>query len=92
MGKVPPKILVPKFQFEYLIFALQPPRYRIDNWDEMMMKRDERLTGHKRGQTVRLVHHTVLACPLNTSSIAVEPRCAARFRDEQRMDDRKYLG
>ncbi|EDR12640.1 small secreted protein [Laccaria bicolor S238N-H82] len=29
----------------------KPPRYRIDNWDEMMMKRDERLTGHKRGQT-----------------------------------------
>lgn len=71
---------------------LQPPRYRIDNWDEMMMKRDERLTGHKRGQTVRLVQHAILACPFNTSWITVKPRCTARFRDEQRMDDRKYLG
>ncbi|KAL9713016.1 hypothetical protein Ac2012v2_004257 [Leucoagaricus gongylophorus] len=29
----------------------KPPRYNIDRWDEMMMQRDERLTGHKRGQT-----------------------------------------
>ncbi|TFL05825.1 small secreted protein [Pterulicium gracile] len=26
------------------------PRYRIDAWDQMMMDRDRRLTGHKRGQ------------------------------------------
>jgi hypothetical protein len=30
----------------------QPPRYNIDAWDEMMMDRDRRLTGHPRGQTV----------------------------------------
>ncbi|KAF9462003.1 small secreted protein [Collybia nuda] len=28
----------------------KPARYNIDNWDDMMMRRDERLTGHKRGQ------------------------------------------
>ncbi|KAJ3568816.1 hypothetical protein NP233_g5462 [Leucocoprinus birnbaumii] len=33
----------------------KPPRYQIDRWDEMMMNRDERLTGHKRGQTVCLL-------------------------------------
>ncbi|RDB20154.1 hypothetical protein Hypma_012953 [Hypsizygus marmoreus] len=29
----------------------KPARYGIDNWDDMMMRRDERLTGNKRGQT-----------------------------------------
>ncbi|GLB34209.1 putative small secreted protein [Lyophyllum shimeji] len=29
----------------------KPPRYHIDNWEDMMMRRDERLTGHRRGQT-----------------------------------------
>ncbi|KLO05343.1 small secreted protein [Schizopora paradoxa] len=29
----------------------KPPRYNIDNWDEMMMERDRRLTGHLRGQS-----------------------------------------
>lgn len=33
---------------------LQPPRYNIDNWEEMMMERDRRLTGHRRGQRVRV--------------------------------------
>jgi len=28
----------------------KPPRYKIDTWDEMMMGRDARLTGHFRGQ------------------------------------------
>ncbi|TDL29897.1 small secreted protein [Rickenella mellea] len=28
----------------------KPPRYKIDAWDEMMMERDRRLTGHTRGQ------------------------------------------
>ncbi|KAL5529993.1 hypothetical protein ACEPAF_6250 [Sanghuangporus sanghuang] len=28
----------------------KPPRYHIDDWDEMMMERDKRLTGHRRGQ------------------------------------------
>ncbi|THH08805.1 hypothetical protein EW145_g2451 [Phellinidium pouzarii] len=28
----------------------KPPRYNIDDWDEMMMERDKRLTGHRRGQ------------------------------------------
>ncbi|KAM6496208.1 small secreted protein [Amanita muscaria] len=28
----------------------KPPRYHVDRWEEMMMTRDERLTGHKRGQ------------------------------------------
>ncbi|KZO98087.1 small secreted protein [Calocera viscosa TUFC12733] len=28
------------------------PRYSIDNWDEMMMTRDEQLTGSRRGQTM----------------------------------------
>ncbi|PCH40973.1 small secreted protein [Wolfiporia cocos MD-104 SS10] len=29
----------------------KPPRYHIDAWEEMMMGRDKRLTGHQRGQT-----------------------------------------
>ncbi|KAF8632305.1 hypothetical protein AX15_001930 [Amanita polypyramis BW_CC] len=29
----------------------KPPRYHVDRWEEMMMKRDERLTGHRRGQS-----------------------------------------
>jgi len=28
----------------------KPARYHIDAWDEMMMDRDARLTGHRRGQ------------------------------------------
>ncbi|OBZ70123.1 hypothetical protein A0H81_09658 [Grifola frondosa] len=28
----------------------KPVRYGLDPWDEMMMERDQRLTGHKRGQ------------------------------------------
>ncbi|KAI8052355.1 hypothetical protein BDF22DRAFT_516464 [Syncephalis plumigaleata] len=28
------------------------PRYNIDNWDQSMMRRDERLTGSPRGQQV----------------------------------------
>ncbi|KAH8083644.1 hypothetical protein HD553DRAFT_312848 [Filobasidium floriforme] len=30
----------------------KPPRYNLDHWDQMMMARDERLTGSWRGQTV----------------------------------------
>ncbi|PBK93879.1 small secreted protein [Armillaria gallica] len=29
----------------------KPPRYGIDSWDEMMMRRDKLLTGHVRGQS-----------------------------------------
>ena len=32
---------------------MQPVRHNVDAWDEMMMDRDKRLTGHKRGQQVR---------------------------------------
>ncbi|TBU33027.1 small secreted protein [Dichomitus squalens] len=28
----------------------KPVRHNVDAWDEMMMDRDKRLTGHKRGQ------------------------------------------
>ncbi|KAG8928479.1 hypothetical protein FRC02_006848 [Tulasnella sp. 418] len=28
----------------------KPPRYRIDQWEEMMMERDKRITGSIRGQ------------------------------------------
>lgn len=41
------------------VYFFQPARYNIDNWDDMMMRRDERLTGHKRGQTVRLRSHSL---------------------------------
>lgn len=30
----------------------QPIRHSLDDWERMMMKRDERLTGSLRGQTV----------------------------------------
>ncbi|PPQ94809.1 hypothetical protein CVT25_007446 [Psilocybe cyanescens] len=33
----------------------KPPRYSIDNWDTMMMKRDKQLTGHTRGQSANPV-------------------------------------
>jgi hypothetical protein len=29
----------------------KPPRYNMDMWDTMMMDRDERLTGTRRGQS-----------------------------------------
>ncbi|KAJ7098664.1 small secreted protein [Mycena belliarum] len=29
----------------------KPPRYGLERWDEMMIARDYRLTGHNRGQT-----------------------------------------
>ncbi|KAJ7639445.1 small secreted protein [Roridomyces roridus] len=29
----------------------KPPRYHLERWDEMMIARDNRLTGHNRGQT-----------------------------------------
>lgn len=32
--------------------TLQPPRYNVDAWDQMMMERDRRLTGSARGQSV----------------------------------------
>ncbi|EAU82707.1 hypothetical protein CC1G_08864 [Coprinopsis cinerea okayama7 len=28
-----------------------PPRYNLDKWESLMMERDKRLTGTKRGQT-----------------------------------------
>jgi hypothetical protein len=36
----------------FCIFYTQRPRYNLDRWDEMMMKRDELLTGHARKQSV----------------------------------------
>ncbi|KAG8777232.1 hypothetical protein FRC15_011464 [Serendipita sp. 397] len=30
----------------------KPPRYGIDDWEQMMMHRDKRLTGSIRGQSV----------------------------------------
>ncbi|KAK7062252.1 hypothetical protein R3P38DRAFT_691766 [Favolaschia claudopus] len=29
----------------------KPPRYHLERWDEIMIARDYRLTGHNRGQT-----------------------------------------
>jgi hypothetical protein len=47
---------------DYTLIPHKPPRYHVDRWEEMMMRRDERLTGHRRGQSVRalagLVHNT----------------------------------
>ncbi|WFD36664.1 hypothetical protein MCUN1_003551 [Malassezia cuniculi] len=31
----------------------KPPRYNVDEWERMMIRRDYRLTGSKRGQAVR---------------------------------------
>lgn len=40
--------------------SLQPPRYGVDEWDEMMMERDRRLTGSLRGQKVsKYVSHAL---------------------------------
>ena len=40
--------------FFYCLPKMQPVRHNVDAWDEMMMDRDKRLTGHKRGQQVRV--------------------------------------
>ena len=40
---------------DFLALKLQPVRYDVDAWDDMMMDRDKRLTGHKRGQQVRVL-------------------------------------
>ncbi|KAG5718302.1 hypothetical protein E4T56_gene17003 [Termitomyces sp. T112] len=51
----------------------KPPRYNIDKWDEMMMKRDKQLTGHIRGQS-----DSVLAPPgFETSSVWTAERKAS---------------
>ena len=55
----------------------QPIRYSIDAWDEMMMDRDKRLTGHSRGQSVRVsvAQNHFLANrlePLQTEPVAPE--------------------
>ena len=36
-----------------LQLTIQPPRYNLDSWDQMMVERDRRLTGSWRGQSVR---------------------------------------
>ena len=38
----------------FKLLPLKAPRYGVDAWDEMMMDRDTRMTGHARVQTVRL--------------------------------------
>ena len=35
--------------------CVKPVRYNLDAWDDMMMERDKRLTGHVRGQRVRRI-------------------------------------
>ncbi|KAF9576536.1 hypothetical protein EC968_008014 [Mortierella alpina] len=42
----------------------QPPRYGIDRWDRIMMDRDFRLTGTKRGQS----HQSTAPAGFSTSS------------------------
>ena len=39
------------------IDTVQPSRYALDNWETMMMQRDERLTGSLRGQSVSCILH-----------------------------------
>ncbi|KAF9112890.1 hypothetical protein BGX27_002647, partial [Mortierella sp. AM989] len=38
-----------------------PPRYGLDRWDRVMMERDFRLTGTKRGQTASVTEHQTTA-------------------------------
>ncbi|ORZ11322.1 hypothetical protein BCR41DRAFT_289117, partial [Lobosporangium transversale] len=42
----------------------QPTRYGLDRWDRIMMERDYRLTGTKRGQT----HQTTAPSGFSTNS------------------------
>jgi hypothetical protein len=49
----------------------------------MMMQRDERLTGHKRGQKVRAIHSHGL--DLNAQPLLVRPCGSTRVRDKQYM-------
>ena len=52
-GQGESSILLSPYLFIYTV-SFQPPRYHIDSWEEMMMDRDQRLTGHARKQTVRI--------------------------------------
>jgi len=70
--------------------VLQTPRYKVDNWDEMMMKRDEQLTGHRRGQSVSTGFFSrVEWCLTRTGclfmSTPVNTRRARIFRHQQFM-------
>lgn len=49
-GKV--HVLQPFESVMLMFYCVQPVRYHLDAWDEMMMDRDKRLTGHERGQSV----------------------------------------
>lgn len=48
------KVGVLTFPQASVLTQFQSPRYHIDAWEEMMMDRDKRLTGHMRGQSVCL--------------------------------------
>ena len=47
-----------------MYYFAQAPRYMVDDWDEMMMERDKRLTGRLRGQSVSQFLAPVRFCAL----------------------------
>jgi hypothetical protein len=59
----------------YVLTMHKPVRYHLDAWEEMMMDRDKRLTGHERGQSVcirRIIITFDLLSGFQTESIAPE--------------------
>lgn len=55
----------------------QPPRYKLDTWDHLMMERDRRLTGHLRGQKVRALRF------IHSSDASSQPICLFTYRQTQ---------
>lgn len=65
---------------------VQHVRYNIDAWDQMMMERDRRLTGHIRGQTVRAQFSLVPSEGKNNpDGRLVRSNTPRGFRDIQRL-------
>ena len=69
---------------------LQPARYHIDAWDEMMMDRDARLTGHRRGQKVCSMLSMSLCSPMLNIRLYISVRSYTswRVRDIHRLAHR----
>lgn len=53
LARADPLLLLFALSLRFPFDTLQPIRHSLDDWERMMMKRDERLTGSLRGQSVR---------------------------------------
>ncbi|KAF7352315.1 Small secreted protein [Mycena venus] len=56
----------------------KPPRYGLERWDEMMIARDYRLTGHNRGQTVRFTEFLSFRLDSHVHNLQSDPVIRSR--------------